>query len=602
VAGAAAGGGGARSPYAAYLGQVGTALLVGSTLVFMVAQGTRTYSDIWISIWTTRQFAALREAQYTGIYMALVLAFLAGAYLRSYVYHCLGLRAARRLHDGALCALLRAPASFFTATPVGGLLAFFAKDLDALDDALVDGACMFLTYFWILASNLIVVSYNFPIFPAIVGLLAAVSAAVFRRYSRACARIKVAAGRAADEVVAHASETLSGLAVVRAFGAERRFGEAAAALQDRSCAAVSAQAWLSLWLAFRLDLVGVLVVLATALLSVLNDTGASPAAAGLAMSNSFQILLFFSVMTATMGDLHAATGAVDRALDLAAVPPERDGQGEPASPEERALPPAWPDRGEVEFSGVVMPYLPGAPPVLRGVDFALRAGEKVGVVGRTGAGKSSLIVALYRLAEASGGTVRVDGTDVARLGLGALRRRLAIIPQEPVMFGGSLRANLDPLGLRSDAELLAALDACLLGPAVRALRDGLDASVAFAGANFSLGQQQLVRPTAAALSLTQALSRPLSLYPCLPFASITVIHPSPSLLKSKYIHPSRDPFITYTCPPPGVPRARHAQPLSPAAARRGHGRPRLGDRRRRPAGDRQHSPPLPPSPFSLHPC
>ena len=482
-----------RSPYAVYVGWIGLGLFAFSQFVLAFAQGIRTYSDTWISSWTTRQYSILGELQYTTIYFGLVMLFVIGAYVRSYVYHCLGIRAARKAHQGAFQALLRAPMAYFITTPVGNLLAFFSKDLEALDDVLVDNACMFFTYFWILMSNLIVVSYNFPFFPPIVAFFIAVFIYVFRRYCFACTRIKVAVGRAADEVVAHTSETLSGLAVVRAFGAQERFQEGNMAMQDKSCAASLAQIWLQLWLAFRLDLVGVLLVLATTLLAILNDgPEVSSAKAGLAMSNSFQILLFFSVMTQTLGEIHAGTGGIDRAEDIASVPPERDGMDEPPSPEERGLPATWPNRGEVKFSGVVMPYLPGAPPVLRGVDFALRSGEKVGVVGRTGAGKSSLIIALYRLVEASAGTIHIDGVDLARLSLGALRRRIVIIPQEPVMFSGTLRSNLDPFGLRTDAELVAALEACLLGPTLKGLRQGLDSPVEFAGVNFSLGQQQLV--------------------------------------------------------------------------------------------------------------
>ena len=400
---------------------IGLGLFAFSQFALAFAQGIRTYSDTWISTWTTRQYKILGELQYITIYFGLVMLFVIGAYLRSYVYHCLGMLAARKAHDGALRALLRAPMSYFITTPVGNLLAFFSKDLEALDDVLVDNACMFFTYFWILVSNLVVVSYNFPIFPAVVAFILAIFFYVFRRYCLACAQIKVVVGRAADEVVAHTSETLSGLAVVRAFGAQQRFQTWNVALQDRSCAASLAQIWLQLWLAFRLDLLGVLLVLATTLLAVLNDGGVDSAKAGLAMSNSFQILLFFSVMTATLGEIHAGTGPIDRADDIAAVPAERDGEGEPPSEEERRLPAAWPDRGEVQFSGVVMPYLPGTPPVLRGVDFVLRGGEKVGVVGRTGAGKSSLIIALYRLVEASAGSIRIDGVDLARLSLGAVR-------------------------------------------------------------------------------------------------------------------------------------------------------------------------------------
>jgi ATP-binding cassette subfamily C (CFTR/MRP) protein 1 len=484
-----------RSPYRVYMGWIGFGLFAFSQLIFAATQGILVFSETWISSWSTRQYALLGELQYTTIYFGLVVLFVIGVYVRSYVYHCMGMLAARKAHDGALRALLRAPMAYFVTTPVWSLLAFFSKDLEALDDAYLDIGCRFFTFFWILTYNLIVVSYNFPIFPAIAAFFVAVSIYVFRRYCLACARIKVVLGRTASEVVAHTSESLSGLAVVRAYGAQERFQAGNLALQDRSYAAALAQVWLQLWLTFRVDLVGVLLVLATALLAVVSDsegTAVDSAKAGLAMSNSFQILLFLSVMTATLGEIHASTGAICRADDIASVAPERDGMGEPPSREELCLPAAWPDRGEVQFSGVVMPYMMGTNPVLRGVDFTLRSGEKVGVVGRTGAGKSSLIIALYRLVEASAGSIHIDGVNVARLSLTALRRRIAIIPQEPVMFSGTLRSNLDPFGLRSDAELIAALEACLLGPTLNSLGDGLDSPVEFAGGNFSLGQQQLV--------------------------------------------------------------------------------------------------------------
>jgi ABC-type multidrug transport system fused ATPase/permease subunit len=482
-----------RSPYSVYVnGWIGLGLFIASQILFAVAQGIRTYSDTWISSWTTRQYSILGELEYTTLYFMLVMLFVIGAFLRAYVYHCLGIKAAREGHNAAFHAVLRAPLSYFIVTPVGSLLAFFSKDLETIDDILVDSAAMLFIYFWILMSNLIVVSYNFPIFPAVVAFFFAVFVYVFRRYYIACARVKVVVGRTADEVVAHTSETLSGLAVVRAFGAQERFQSGNLDLQDRSCAASLAQSWLSLWLAFRLDLVGVFLVMANTVLAVFSEGGVDSAKAGLAMSNSFQILLFFSVMTQTMGDIHAATGAVDRARDIAEVKPEIDGVGEALSEEEQRLPAEWPNRGEVAFSGIVMPYIPGTPPVLRGVDFSLRSGEKVGVVGRTGAGKSSLIIAMYRLVESSAGSISIDGIDVARLSLNGLRRRIAIIPQEPVMFSGTLRSNLDPFGHCPDSQLIAALEACLLGPTLKSLKNGLDTAVEFAGSNFSLGQQQLV--------------------------------------------------------------------------------------------------------------
>jgi len=140
----------------------------------------------------------------------------------------------------------------------------------------------------------------------------------------------------------------------------------------------------------------------------------------------------------------------------------------------------------------VMPYLPNTPPVLKGITFSIRTGEKIGVVGRTGAGKSSLIVALYRLANISKGKIHVDSIDCSRVKLRKLRRSMAIIPQEPVMFSGTLRSNLDPFNEHKDEELMDVLNKCLLGSMLAANEDGLYAKVEQLGANYSLGTQQLI--------------------------------------------------------------------------------------------------------------
>jgi ATP-binding cassette subfamily C (CFTR/MRP) protein 2 len=211
------------------------------------------------------------------------------------------------------------------------------------------------------------------------------------------------------------------------------------------------------------------------------------ATAGLIVSNSFQILLFFSIMSRTMGEVHDNMSSAEKARAMT----ELEAEHQPTD-EITDMPTKWPSKGEIQFEKVVMPYFPGHPPVLKGISFSIREGEKVGVVGRTGAGKSSLIVALYRLAEISAGKIHVDSIDCSRVNLNKLRRSMAIIPQEPVMFGGTLRTNLDPFNEHDDKELLQALHKCLLGAMVDSHEDGLNAEVEAMGANFSLGTQQLI--------------------------------------------------------------------------------------------------------------
>jgi ABC-type multidrug transport system fused ATPase/permease subunit len=255
--------------------------------------------------------------------------------------------------------------------------------------------------------------------------------------------------------------------------------------QSQSTVASFSIANLSLWLAFRVDIIGSLLVLACCLLALL-DTSMDASTAGLIVSNSFQILLFFSIMSRTMGEVHDNTNAVEGARMLSNLEAEHEPAGE------AEMPVKWPSKGEIKFEDVVMPYLPFTPPVLKGISFSIREGEKIGVVGRTGAGKSSLIVALYRLAEISEGKIHVDSIDCSCVNLNRLRSSMAIIPQEPVMFGGTLRSNLDPFNKHQDEEILDVLHKCLLGPMVDANEEGLEAKVDVLGSNFSLGTQQLI--------------------------------------------------------------------------------------------------------------
>jgi ABC-type multidrug transport system fused ATPase/permease subunit len=269
---------------------------------------------------------------------------------------------------------------FFHVTPIGKLLSFFSKDVDTIDDVLVDNMLMFQILFWILIYALGVVAYNLPIFLAICGGLAVVYIYIVRCFIRTSAPLKTAAGQSMSEVVAHTAETLSGLAVVRAFRMQEKFLDENLKYQARSTVVTFSIANLSLWLAFRVDIIGSLLVFGCCLLAVLDDS-LSPSIAGLVVSNSFQILLFFSIMSRFMGEVHDNMIAVEQARTMAELEEEQ----EPIV--EVEMPATWPSKGEIKFEDVVMPYLPGKPPVLKGISFSVREGEKIGVVGRTGAGK-----------------------------------------------------------------------------------------------------------------------------------------------------------------------------------------------------------------------
>jgi ABC-type multidrug transport system fused ATPase/permease subunit len=472
--------------YTWYMRRITFFLFSVATFIFIVGQICRVYSDSWISIWNKRSFAPemTTDAFYAGMYALTVIGFLFIAFLRAFFYYFAGKIGANTIHNMTFAAALKAPMHFFHVTPIGKLLSFFSKDVEIIDDQLVDNALMLQIFGWILILALSVVCYNLPIFAGIAAALLAIYAYVVRLFIAASERMMKEAGQNMSQVVAHTSETLSGLPVVRAFRMQDRFVRDNIQYQTHSTVSTFAVANLSLWLAFRVDIIGCLLVICCCLLAVLGDI--NPSDAGLIVSNSFQILLFFSIMSRTMGETHDNMGSADRARIMADLEEEIE-------PEiEAKIPDHWPAMGQIMFEGVVMPYLPGKAPVLKGITFTIREGEKIGVVGRTGAGKSSLIVALYRLAEISEGRIFVDGVDCSSVSLNTLRSSMAIIPQEPVMFQGTIRTNLDPFSTHTDEDLINALHKCLLGPMLESNKEGLDTMVAKLGSNFSLGTQQLM--------------------------------------------------------------------------------------------------------------
>jgi ATP-binding cassette, subfamily C (CFTR/MRP), member 1 len=477
-----------ESIYSWYIQKMGVCIFATATLIFISGQILRVYSDNWVKVWSTRKYTEqgyTSDAFYAGLYGATVAAFICVSFLRAYWYYYAGRVAASNIHDTVFDRVLNAPMHFFLVTPIGKLLTFFTKDINTIDDVLVDNMLLFFILFWILILALGVVAYNLPLFLAIVGGLAVVYITVVRRFIRSSAPMMKASGQAVGQVVSHTAETLSGLAVVRAFCQQDNFLKENLKFQSRSTVVTFSIANLSLWLAFRVDIIGSLLVLLSVLLALLSDSIDAPTA-GLVVSNSFQILLFFSIMSRFMGEVHDNMTAVEQARTLAELSQEEE-------PEyEEKIPTKWPSDGVFEFDNVVMPYLPGKPPVLKGITFSVRPSEKIGVVGRTGAGKSSLIMALYRLAKIANGTIKVDGIDCANVKLHKLRSSMAIIPQEPVMFGGTLRTNLDPFNEHTDEELLTVLHRCLLGPMIDATGEGLNAKVESMGSNYSLGTQQLV--------------------------------------------------------------------------------------------------------------
>ena len=513
--------------YAAYVRGSGTLLNAPlAVLLLVLSQCANIATSLWLSYWTADTFG-FATGQYIGVYAALGAAQALLMFTYSLSVALFGTAASRSMLHAAMARVLRAPMRFFDTTPLGRITNRFSKDVDVMDNTLTDALRMFSFTMAMISSVVILIAVFFPYFLVAVGplLLAFVAAA---GYYRASAReVKRLEANARSHVFARFAEGVSGVASVRAYGLERRFAAELRRVVDAMDAAYYLTFANQRWLSVRLDAVAALLVLVTGLLVVTSRFTVSPAISGLVLSYILSIVQMMQFSVRQLAEVENAMNSTERVWHygtaLEQEPPARVAPGPP---------PDWPATGAIAFDNVHLRYRPGLPRVLRGLDLRIRGGERVALVGRTGAGKSSVLGALFRLVDPCAGAIRIDGLDTSRLGLQDLRDAMAIIPQDPTLFRGTVRSNLDPFGRHADAELWTALRRAGLvddatpatGPdspsdaasgataadekaLVRAAaaagernRVYLDAPVDEEGRNFSLGQRQL-------LALARALAR-----------------------------------------------------------------------------------------------
>lgn len=435
---------------------------------------------------------------YLGIYSAFslggILLSLAGLLLLIFV----SFRAARKFHDDVLFALMRAPMSFFDVTPIGRVLNRLSQDINVVDESLPENLYSYLQQLFVVAGVLLLICSISPLLIVAVLPVAWFYSAVQRLYLASSRDLKrlVSVGR--SPIFSHFVESLRGAASIRAFAKTKPFTAQHIAMVDDNLKPYYASVAINRWLAIRLEFVGNLISAATALLAVSNRGSLGAALGALSISYTMRVTSTLNWMVRTASDLETNIVSLERLLQLISVPSEA-----PDIVRDRRPDASWPQHGAIEVKHLCIRYRPELPLVLRDVSFAIRAGEKVGVVGRTGSGKSSLMLALLRLVEACpvepaaepdriGGAIFIDGVDVSRIGLADLRSRVAILPQDPVLFSGTLRFNLDPFQASSDEQIWAALERANLTAFVRALKGQLDFEVAEAGANVSHGQRQQI--------------------------------------------------------------------------------------------------------------
>uniref|UniRef100_A0A3B3VLA8 ATP-binding cassette sub-family C member 10 n=1 Tax=Poecilia latipinna TaxID=48699 RepID=A0A3B3VLA8_9TELE len=420
--------------------------------------------------------------------------------LRAFLFAYGVICAAHAIHNRLLDRVLQATVTFFDVTPLGRILNRFSSDLYSVDDSLPFILNILLANVFGLLGMLVVISYGLPwvLVPLLpLALLYYRTQNFYRHTSRELKRL---CSLTLSPIYSHFSETITGLGTIRASCSAARFREENSRRleQNQRCLFVSNAAMQ--WLDIRLQLIGVAVVTGLGAIAVIQHqySVVDPGLLGLSLSYALSITQLLSGLIFSFTQTEMQLVSVERteeyATELPTEPQQLDAQ----------LPAAWPQHGRLEFCDVVLAYREGLPNALDGVSLAVRPGEKIGIVGRTGSGKSTMFLALFRMVELNRGKILLDQLDVSAVGVAQLRSRLAIIPQDPFLFSGTVRDNLDPCERHEDQQLLDVLDQCHLSAAVSRM-GGLDAEVGERGKFFSAGQRQLLCLARALLTQAKVL-------------------------------------------------------------------------------------------------
>lgn len=526
-----------RTYVGASKGWITLPVVILAAVLMQASQVMNNYTLVWWQEnsfhWKVGYYMALYTA--LGIIQALfTFAFGTAMGWQSYL-------ASSNLHRTSIIRVFHAPMSFFDTTPLGRILGVFGKDIDTVDNQLAESMRMFvLAVANVLGSVILIAIFLYYFLAAVV--IISLGYLYFANYYRESAReLKRLDSALRSLLYSHFAESLSGLATIRAYGETQRFIKDDHYFIDLENRALFLTITNQRWLSIRLDFLGGLMVLAVGIMCAVGINGISPAQIGLVLSYTTALTQLFGMVTRQSAEVENNLNAVERVVQYTSA--DRIQQEATHEPTDYPLPKDWPIRGKLELENVVMSYRPGLPPVLKGISMSIEHGEKIGVVGRTGAGKTSLLTALYRLQEPTSGTIKLDGIDTSKLGLRDLRSKLAIIPQEPVLFQGTIRTNLDPFSQYSDAHLNDALrrahlldseplpkakqvaitetegdreneDAGEVTSATPRNRFSLDSVVDSEGANFSVGERSL-------LSLARALVRDTKII-CLDEATASV--------------------------------------------------------------------------------
>ncbi|NWR69627.1 MRP1 protein, partial [Centropus unirufus] len=478
------------SIYAAYLKATGLPLCVYIILLFMCQQAMSFSRGYWLSIWTddpvhngTQQHTELR----VGVFGALGVIQALGRFASTAAVLLGGVLASHKLFLQLLRNVMRSPMVFFEQTPIGNLLNRFSREMEAIDSVIPDKLKSLLGFLFNLLEIYLVVVVATPMAAVAIVPLTVLYAVFQHFYVITSCQLRRIEAASRSPIYSHISETFQGRSVIRAYKGQERFILKKNFLVDENQRACFPGAVADRWLATNLEFLGNGIVLFAAVFAAMGRTHLSPGTAGFSISYALQITGVLNWIVRSWTEIENNIVSVERVREYSRTPKEA-----PWTLNGKLQDQVWLTEGRIEFRNYSLRYRPDLELALKHISLTIYGQEKIGITGRTGAGKSTLAVGLLRLVEAAEGAILIDGLDIAQLGLHDLRTKITVIPQDPVLFSGSLRMNLDPLNQYTDADIWTALELTQLKNFVADLPDQLEYQCTDQGENLSTGQKQLV--------------------------------------------------------------------------------------------------------------
>ncbi|ODN79695.1 hypothetical protein L202_03623 [Cryptococcus amylolentus CBS 6039] len=465
----------------------------------LLSQAATVFNSLFLGFWSEDKYDSLRQGEYMAIYGALGAMMALFAFGAIYTIFLSGIAASYTMFNQGWNGVIRSPTGWHHRTPTGRIINRLTKDIENLDDRLPDVWYLVANAVLSISGTLALILYVYPWIALLfipVYIYDFVSFVYYRVTTRDLQRLSSVAR---SHVYANFGEQLAGLPVIRAFHQQSNYNQRLEKSVDVEMTTVMCGKLIQgSWAGLRINFMSYLLILFVAVFGVIFRNTVAPSQFGVVLT---YVIATSSALTGLIGwvaEVEQEMNNVERVQHYGALPTEAS----PSLPSDPAPSDPWPSHGAISFRDVQLRYRPDLPLVLKGLNFDIHPGEKIGVIGRTGAGKSGIAQALFRTVELSGGKIVIDDRDLQGLGLDTLRQRLSIIPQDTFLFGGTVRENIDPSNTHTDAEMNDALNLIHAGDSSSDLRAkfGLDAMVGNEGSNFSAGERQL-------LALVRALVR-----------------------------------------------------------------------------------------------